>query len=75
VTALGYVLLGAEPHQDLGARVLRARLERGLTQAEVARLAGVSDGTVSRIETGAARSWASGRKVARALGLELCDAP
>ncbi|WP_310539453.1 helix-turn-helix transcriptional regulator [Phenylobacterium sp.] len=38
---------------ELGARAARARLERGWTQAQLAKAAGVSKATVERLESGA----------------------
>jgi predicted transcriptional regulator len=47
---------------DYAAPVLRAvRIEANLTQAEIAKRAGVSDATISRMET--AQAWPSGTNV------------
>lgn len=44
------------------------RAERGLTQNELARLAGVSRGTVLRAERGGAVNIVNATKIAKALG-------
>lgn len=55
---------------ELGGRLARVRLDRNLTQAEVAEQAGVSKRTVERLESGAAATQLSGfLRVCRALGL------
>ena len=47
---------------DYAAPVLRAvRIEANLTQAEIAKRAGVSHATISRMETG--KAWPSGTNV------------
>jgi transcriptional regulator with XRE-family HTH domain len=47
---------------DYAAPVLRAaRIGAHLSQAEIAKRAGVSDATISRMETG--KAWPSGRNV------------
>jgi transcriptional regulator with XRE-family HTH domain len=45
-------LADAALQQELGSRVERLRIEAGLTQAELAREAGVSKRTVERMEAG-----------------------
>jgi transcriptional regulator with XRE-family HTH domain len=45
---------------ELGGRLARARLERGLTQAQLAAQAGVSKRTVERLEAGAVATQLSG---------------
>lgn len=55
--------------RTLGARLARRRLDRGLTQAELATQAGVSKRTVERIETGASAQLVSVIRVLRTLGL------
>ncbi len=45
---------------ELGGRLARARLERGLTQAQLATQAGVSKRTVERLEAGAVATQLSG---------------
>jgi len=60
---------------ELGLRLHRARLERGLTQADLAERAGLSKRTIERIEDGASTQMSSLVRVLRALelvgGLEL----
>lgn len=56
--------------QQLGGRLARIRLDRNLTQAELAEQAGVSKRTVERLESGAAATHLSGfLRVCGALGL------
>jgi transcriptional regulator with XRE-family HTH domain len=45
---------------ELGGRLIRVRLERNLTQARLAKEAGVSKRTVQRLETGAVATQLSG---------------
>ena len=45
---------------ELGARLTRIRLERNLTQVQLAKEAGVSQRTVQRLETGAVATQLSG---------------
>ena len=45
---------------ELGARLAKIRLDRNLTQAELATQAGVSKRTVERLETGAVATQLSG---------------
>ena len=45
---------------ELGGRLTRIRLERNLTQAQLAEQAGVSKRTVQRLETGAVATQLSG---------------
>jgi len=55
---------------ELGGRLARVRLDRNLTQAELAEQAAVSKRTVERLESGAAATQLSGfLRVCRALGL------
>jgi transcriptional regulator with XRE-family HTH domain len=56
--------------RELGGRLARVRLDRNLTQRELADQAGVSKRTVERLESGAAATQLSGFfRVCRALGL------
>ena len=56
--------------RELGARLARLRLERNLTQAQLAVEAGLSKRTVERIERGEAAAQLSGfLRLCRALGL------
>ena len=55
---------------ELGGRLARLRLEKNLTQSELARQAGIGVRTVQRLETGAAAIQLSGfLRVCRTLGL------
>lgn len=54
---------------ELGTRLERTRLERNLTQEQLATEAGVSRGTVERIEAGHGANLSSFIRVLRALGL------
>jgi transcriptional regulator with XRE-family HTH domain len=54
---------------ELGARLERTRLERNLTQRELAREAGVERKAVQRIEAGESVKLTSFLRVLRALGL------
>ena len=54
---------------ELGARLARLRLDRELTQAQLAREAGVSKRTVERIESGASAQLSSLVRVLRTLDL------
>lgn len=53
------------------ARLKQARDALGLTQAEVAAAAGVSQGTIGNIESGTRQPGASARRIARAIRAEL----
>jgi transcriptional regulator with XRE-family HTH domain len=56
--------------RELGARLTGARLERNLTQADLAEQAGVSKRTLERLESGEVAVQLSGFvRVCRALGL------
>jgi transcriptional regulator with XRE-family HTH domain len=54
---------------ELGHRLARRRIDMGLTQAELAREAGVSKRTVERIETGASAQMSSLLRICRVLDL------
>ena len=54
---------------ELGRRLTRARLDGNLTQAELAREAGVSKRTVERLEAGESTQLANLLRVLRALDL------
>lgn len=61
---------------QLGAALRRARLDAGLTQQQLARLAGISRQLVSRVEAGNPHGEVGGVvEVAAALGLRLTVAP
>jgi transcriptional regulator with XRE-family HTH domain len=55
--------------EDLGRRLARCRLDRGLTQAELAEQAGVSKRTVERMEAGASSQTLSLIRILRVLNL------
>ena len=60
---------------ELGKRLARLRLDRGLTQAEVAREAGIAKRTLERIESGKSGQLASIIRICRVLErLEEIDA-
>lgn len=54
---------------EIGARITRRRLDRQLTQAELAEQAGVAKRTVERIEAGASAQMSSMIRIYRVLGL------
>ncbi len=54
---------------ELGARIARCRIERQLTQANLAEQAGVAKRTVERIETGASAQMSSLIRIFRVLDL------
>lgn len=55
--------------EELGKRIAYKRLERGLTQAELAREAGLSKRTLERVEAGASTQLANFVRILRSLGL------
>lgn len=56
--------------QEIGERLARTRLERNLTQADLAKTAGISKRTLERLESGAASTQLTTFiRVCRALGL------
>ena len=54
--------------RELGGRLARFRLERNMTQAELANEAGVSKRTIERMEAGGATQLVNLVRVCRALG-------
>ena len=54
---------------ELDSRILKYRIDRGLTQAELAKEAGVSKGTVERIEKGCDTQLSTLFRLLRVLGL------
>ena len=54
---------------ELGERLAQTRLNRNVTQAELAREAGVSKRTVERLEAGASTQLSNLVRIVRALGL------
>ena len=58
--------------QQLGRRVRRARIERGMTQSDLAQIAGVGANYVPRLERGElVPSVEAAYRIARALGVSL----
>ena len=56
--------------QEIGERLARTRLERNLTQAQLANMAGISKRTLERLESGAASTQLTTFiRTCRALGL------
>lgn len=56
--------------QEIGERLARTRLERNLTQADLAKTAGISKRTLERLESGTASTQLTTfTRVCRALGL------
>jgi transcriptional regulator with XRE-family HTH domain len=55
--------------EELGRRLARTRLERNLTQAELAAEAGVSKPTLERLEAGETTALSTFLRIIRALGL------
>jgi putative transcriptional regulator len=56
--------------QEIGERIARTRLERNLTQAQLADMAGVSKRTLERLESGAdSTQFTTFIRICRALGL------
>jgi len=59
---------------ELGTRLSRTRLERNISQAQLAQEAGLSKNTVERLEAGKSVKLASFIRILRALGqLEMLD--
>jgi transcriptional regulator with XRE-family HTH domain len=56
---------------SIAQRLLEAREKRDLSQAQVALLAGVSQGTIGNIEAGIRKSKGSLHSIAKALGVNL----
>jgi transcriptional regulator with XRE-family HTH domain len=61
----------SNPDAVIGAAVRDARRELGLTQQQLARLAGVSGAAVERIESGAGMLWAQFVHLATILHIDL----
>jgi transcriptional regulator with XRE-family HTH domain len=60
--------------EELGRRLARTRLERNLTQAQLAAQAGIGRATLQRLEAGGASQLSTFVRTLRALGLlELLD--
>jgi transcriptional regulator with XRE-family HTH domain len=61
-----------QPDKALGAVIRRARLAKGASQEALAFHAGITTGTLQRLELGQSDpAWSTIRSVARALGLSL----
>jgi len=54
---------------EMGARITRCRLDRQLTQADLAEQAGIAKRTVERVEAGASAQMSSMIRIFRVLGL------
>jgi transcriptional regulator with XRE-family HTH domain len=58
----------SDPQPALGAAIRQLRLERGISQEDLAHAAGVTTGTLSIIERGRSNpTWGTVREIARAL--------
>ena len=64
-----YKLTDSKVLSDVGDRLARYRLDKNLTQAQLAREAGVSKTTVFRLENGESTQLTNFVRVLRALGL------
>lgn len=59
---------------DLGAAIKRLRVERNLTQEDLAHKAGITTGTLSRTETGeTSPSWRTLKRIAGALDMSAAE--
>lgn len=68
-TDRGWKEMSEQQIADVAAQVRRARKARGLTVKEMAREAGVADGTITRVETGQKVRPGNLRAVLDALGI------
>lgn len=57
----------------LGELIRQKRREKGLTQAELAEKAGITDGYIARIEIGTKASFKTLTKTVHALGIKMSD--
>lgn len=63
-----------DPQRGLGAAVRRLRLERGLSQEDLAHDAGLTTGTLSKIERGLSNpTWGTVRRLAHALDVSVAE--
>lgn len=63
-----------EPQEGLGAAVKKLRERRGTTQAELASQSGVSQASISLIETGSGNpTWTNVQKLADALQVSITE--
>lgn len=69
IMAIAKQMTDEEILRELGERLAKVRLERNLTQAELAQQAGVSKRTVERLEVGGATQLSSFIRLCRALDL------
>ncbi|MFI4991654.1 MAG: helix-turn-helix domain-containing protein [Solirubrobacterales bacterium] len=59
---------------DLGGAIKRLRVERNLTQEDLAHKAGITTGTLSRTETGeTSPSWRTVKSIAEALDMSAAE--
>jgi DNA-binding XRE family transcriptional regulator len=66
----------AMPYIDLGWQIRAARAEKGLTQAQLAELAGLPQPRIAEMEAGGVNStWRTITKVCRALGIDEIKIP
>jgi transcriptional regulator with XRE-family HTH domain len=65
----------ASPFDRLVAGIEEARLDLGLTRAEVAELTGLSQNMIGRLERGTCRNWPAAVKLRTALTMVELSAP
>jgi transcriptional regulator with XRE-family HTH domain len=63
----------AAPQIALGRAIRQARLDKGLSQEQVAHGAGLHPTWLSHIKAGRNPAWGTVRRIAGALGLEVSD--
>jgi transcriptional regulator with XRE-family HTH domain len=74
LSACGCDVSNVSSTPDLGSTIKRLRLDRGLTQEDLAHSAGVTTGTLSRTESGeTSPSWRTVQRIATALGVSPGD--
>jgi XRE family transcriptional regulator, regulator of sulfur utilization len=63
-----------DPQPALGAAVRELRTQKGITQEDLAHLAGVRTGAISLLERGRSNpAWGTVRRIAQALGVSVAD--
>jgi XRE family transcriptional regulator, regulator of sulfur utilization len=63
-----------DPQPALGAAVRELRTQKGVTQEDLAHLAGVRTGAISLLERGRSNpAWGTVRRIAQALGVSVAD--
>jgi XRE family transcriptional regulator, regulator of sulfur utilization len=63
-----------DPQPALGAAVRELRTKKGVTQEDLAHLAGVRTGAISLLERGRSNpAWGTVRRIAQALGVSVAD--